>query len=259
MTAESREPLVPLQDEGAERVFRRPLAVVAVLAGVAGYVDAFAYLWLGVFVANMTGNIVFLGLALGGESTKGWESALALAGFALGAAAGVGLRSWGRRRGAPAGTVAPLVVECVLLAAVVVTVTARTTDPDGLDPGSATSLVALVALAAANGLQAFVITRIAGITTPTTYATGTVVASSSAAFAAVADRRTQAGAVWRRRWAVAVTTPASYLLGAAAYAVLREQRWATVLPLAVMLGVLVLAVADRGPRAGNSLPARPPA
>lgn len=233
------EPLVPLDDDGAERVFRRPLVVVGLLAAVAGYIDAFAFVWLGVFVANMSGNIIFLGLALGGDAAKGWESAFAIAGFAAGAAAGVGLRSWGRRRGAPLGTVAPLVVECLLLALVVVVFT--WSDPlTGLGGWSVTTLVAL---AAANWLQAFVITRVWGISTPTTYATGTVVSSSSAAFAALADRRADAGAVWRRRWMVAGTTPASYLVGAAGYALLRDQRWALVLPLLVMLGVLAVALA----------------
>ena len=244
------DPLVPLDDDGAERVFRRPLAVVALLAAVAGYVDAFAFVWIGVFVANMTGNIVFLGLALGGDAAKGWESVFAILGFAAGAAAGVGLRSWGRRRGAPLGTVAPLAVECVLLAVVVVAFTWR--DPR-TDLG-AWSITALVALAAANGLQAFVITRVWGISTPTTYATGTVVSTSSAAFAALADRRAEEGAVWRRRWAVAGTTPAAYLVGAAGYALLRDQRGALVLPLLVMLGVLVLAVVGRPPRTGSSVP-----
>jgi uncharacterized membrane protein YoaK (UPF0700 family) len=65
-----------------------PLLVALTL--VTGLVDAFSYLVLGhVFVANMTGNVVFLGFALAGA--PGFSilaSATALVTFALGALAG---------------------------------------------------------------------------------------------------------------------------------------------------------------------------
>src|SRR5213082_913759 len=65
-----------------------PLLVAMTL--VTGLVDAFSYLALGhVFVANMTGNVVFLAFALAGA--KGFSlpaSILALAAFSLGAFAG---------------------------------------------------------------------------------------------------------------------------------------------------------------------------
>ena len=52
-----------------------------------GLVDAVSYLGLNrVFVANMTGNIVFLGFALAGDTELSkWASPLALASFAVGA------------------------------------------------------------------------------------------------------------------------------------------------------------------------------
>src|ERR1700712_1348240 len=60
------------------------------LTVVTGLVDAFSYLSLGhVFVANMTGNVIFLGFALVG--VPGFDvaaSLVALAAFALGALAG---------------------------------------------------------------------------------------------------------------------------------------------------------------------------
>jgi uncharacterized membrane protein YoaK (UPF0700 family) len=60
------------------------------LTVVTGLVDAFSYLTLGhVFVANMTGNVVFLGFALAGASGFAVAPSLvALAAFALGALAG---------------------------------------------------------------------------------------------------------------------------------------------------------------------------
>src|SRR5437773_6117780 len=60
------------------------------LTVVTGLVDAFSYLVLGhVFVANMTGNVVFLGFALAGASGFSISASLvALGAFGLGAAAG---------------------------------------------------------------------------------------------------------------------------------------------------------------------------
>ncbi len=67
-----------------------------------GVVDATSYLALGhVFVANMTGNVVFLGFALAGASGLSAASSLiALGAFLLGALAGrrIGTR-WGGHRG----------------------------------------------------------------------------------------------------------------------------------------------------------------
>ncbi len=86
-----------------------------------GLVDAFSYLVLGhVFVANMTGNVVFLGFALAGE--PGFSiaaSVVALASFWCGALAGgrVGSRL-GEHRGRLLGTAAS--VQCLFLAASVV-------------------------------------------------------------------------------------------------------------------------------------------
>jgi uncharacterized membrane protein YoaK (UPF0700 family) len=64
---------------------------------VTGLVDAFSYLRLGhVFVANMTGNVVFLGFGLAGVGEISIvASLLALLAFALGATLG---RRWAGRR-----------------------------------------------------------------------------------------------------------------------------------------------------------------
>jgi uncharacterized membrane protein YoaK (UPF0700 family) len=71
-----------------------PLLLV-LLTVVTGLVDAYSYLQLGhVFVANMTGNVVFLAFALGG--TTGfvwWASILAIATFSVGAFIGGRIRA----------------------------------------------------------------------------------------------------------------------------------------------------------------------
>jgi len=66
-----------------------PLVLIA-LTAVTGVVDAVSYLGLGhVFVANMTGNVVFLGFVAGGAvDIPAALSLVALASFALGALAG---------------------------------------------------------------------------------------------------------------------------------------------------------------------------
>ena len=66
------------------------VAVLIILTVVTGVVDAVTYLGLGhVFAANMTGNTVLLGFALGGASEISITASLvSLAAFLVGAAAG---------------------------------------------------------------------------------------------------------------------------------------------------------------------------
>jgi uncharacterized membrane protein YoaK (UPF0700 family) len=94
------------------------------LTVVTGVVDAFSYLVLGhVFVANMTGNVVFLAFALAGA--RGFSigsSAVALVSFGVGALVGgeVGARlgrNRGRQLSAAVAGQAILVAVAVLLAA----------------------------------------------------------------------------------------------------------------------------------------------
>ncbi len=75
--------------------------MLVVLTFLTGLVDAVSYLMLGhVFVANMTGNVVFLGFALAGASgLSAVASLLALGAFLLGALAGGWLGSRHAHRG----------------------------------------------------------------------------------------------------------------------------------------------------------------
>jgi uncharacterized membrane protein YoaK (UPF0700 family) len=64
-------------------------ALLLVLAGTAGYVDALCYLALKVFPANMTGNTVLFSIAVVQRDTPAiFNSGLTLAGFVAGSAAG---------------------------------------------------------------------------------------------------------------------------------------------------------------------------
>jgi uncharacterized membrane protein YoaK (UPF0700 family) len=117
--------------------------LLLVLTVVTGLVDAFSYLVLGhVFVANMTGNVVFLAFALVGA--KGFSiaaSALALGAFALGAAAsGRIVTHLGPRR----GRILALTVVCE----VVVTAASVVIGWTAADPGQGATRYVLVALLA---------------------------------------------------------------------------------------------------------------
>jgi uncharacterized membrane protein YoaK (UPF0700 family) len=100
-----------------------PLPVLLVcLTIVTGLVDAFSYLRLGhVFVANMTGNVVFLGFALAGVGEISiLASLLAVLAFAIGAAVG-GRWAAGRavHRGQLLGAATSVQAGVVLVAAVI--------------------------------------------------------------------------------------------------------------------------------------------
>jgi len=96
--AEIRQMIIP--GRGGEYGPLPPLLVAMTV--VTGLVDAFSYLVLGhVFVANMTGNVVFLAFALAGASGFSLPAVVvALAAFGAGALAGGGLASrLGHHRG----------------------------------------------------------------------------------------------------------------------------------------------------------------
>lgn len=98
MSAGIRGALLPGRDDRHGPLV--PLLITLTL--LTGVVDAVSYLALGhVFVANMTGNVVFLGFAIAGAGGLSAASSLiALGAFLLGALAGrrIGMR-WGAHRG----------------------------------------------------------------------------------------------------------------------------------------------------------------
>jgi uncharacterized membrane protein YoaK (UPF0700 family) len=119
------------------------------LTVVTGLVDAVSYLVLGhVFVANMTGNVVFLGFALAGASGFAVAPSLvALGAFSLGALVGGRLSTeLGAHRGRLLA-VAGAVEACLVTASVGIAVTAG-------DPGSGVArYVLIVLLGLATGTQ----------------------------------------------------------------------------------------------------------
>ena len=125
-----------------------PLALIG-LTVVAGVVDAVSYLGLGhVFVANMTGNVVFLGFLAGGAADFSLAlSLIAIGAFMLGALVGGGL---GRTPGVHRGRL--LAVSSGVQAAAVAAAMLVSLALSGVsESGSAHALVLLLAFAM--GLQ----------------------------------------------------------------------------------------------------------
>lgn len=164
---EIRQTIIP--DRGSRDGPLPPLLVTMTI--VTGLVDAFSYLALGhVFVANMTGNVVFLGFALAGA--RGFSitaSVIALAAFGLGAAGGGRLGSAiGRRRGALLSATAA--IQAVFFAVgVVMAALAAIPVPAGYRYGL------IVALAVSMGMQNATARRLAVPDLTTTVLTLTIV------------------------------------------------------------------------------------
>jgi uncharacterized membrane protein YoaK (UPF0700 family) len=152
-------------------------ALLLALTFLTGVVDAASYLKLGhVFVANMTGNIVFLGFAIAGAGSISISASLtALAAFLLGAFSGgwITARQQQHRGHLLRGAIAAQAL--LVLVAFIVALTAR--EPIG--DGSRYAL--LVPLALAMGLQNAAAQRLAIPELTTTVLTRTLTGIASEA------------------------------------------------------------------------------
>jgi uncharacterized membrane protein YoaK (UPF0700 family) len=142
------------------------LVPLLLLTIVTGFVDAASVLALGhVFTANMTGNVVFLGFALGGSHDVSIAASLvALGGFLLGALCG------GRVVSKDARATLPFILALEIILLVCATGVAAFTDPRGaLARG-----VLLVLLSMPMGLQNAAVRRLAVADMTTTVLTLTL-------------------------------------------------------------------------------------
>lgn len=219
-------------------------ALLLVLTVATGVVDAVSILALGrVFIANMTGNVVFIGFSLAGA--PGFSliaSLLALAGFLLGAATGGPVVTRFREsRGRLLAVVAT--TELVLLAAAVV-IAAISGEPFAATPRDLIVLVAATAL----GLQNAAARELA-----VPDATTTVLTMTLTGFAAALRQRN--GQVLLRR----LLAVGAMLLGAFAGAALvlpQGASWALVLALLLVAVVCAGAWVFGGRPGGWQTPAR---
>jgi uncharacterized membrane protein YoaK (UPF0700 family) len=184
------------------------------LSAVAGSLDALSYLAFGgVFTANMTGNVVLLGIAIIGSQAEALRLVVALGAFVLGAIAGAGpggptpRTSAGAGSGWPGVTSGTLAVE--LLAVVAWTVGWTLT---GGSPGDTATYLLIAIAAAAMGLQSSAAGRLGIGGVSTAYITGTL--------SALAGQLTRRPARWREA-ALRAGIVLAYLGGAVAAAALR--------------------------------------
>lgn len=193
------------------------------LTAVTGVVDAVSYLALGVFTANMTGNVVLLAFAVAGAP---WlsvpRSTVALVGFCLGAVLGGRIAAWmgpGPRRrwtGMAFG----------LEAAFLLTATAVAAGHHGARPVDSTPLYTVITLAAlAMGLRSATVRKLGIAHLSTLVLTLTIAALSTDSW--LAGGRNP-------RWPVQSASVAAMFAGAAVGALLVKGTW--VLPLAVAAG-----------------------
>jgi uncharacterized membrane protein YoaK (UPF0700 family) len=214
-----------------------PLPVLLlVMTTATGLVDAVSVLGLGrVFVANMTGNVVFLGFAVAGAPGFALAASLAaLGGFLVGALAGGALVSVrGHHRGHLLRDAALIEVVLLLLAVgLLVGVTGA--------PGSGLASTVAALAAAALGLQNSAVRRLGVPDLTTTVLTMTLTGIA-------ADVRSAGRPVVTRRVLAVATMFLGALVGA--LLVLHTRLVWALLPAPVLLAVVVgvLAVAVRRP------------
>lgn len=232
---------------------KRRHAMILILAWAAGSLDAIGYLGLGhIFTANMTGNTVLLGLALGeGQGVAALRSVVALGGFALGVATGATIMSKDRERvDWPPSVTIVLFLEAIVLAVFSVAWHVL---------GVSQWLYALIALSAvAMGIQSAAVRRLRVPGIATTYITGTLTSFVSG----VTSRVRQAGAtstlgasgrdpvtasssemIWERRVGLQAGVFLTYVIAAvwSGFAQTRAPSLATISPVVAVVLVAITA------------------
>jgi uncharacterized membrane protein YoaK (UPF0700 family) len=191
-----------------------PLGVAAALAASAGFVDAHIYVNVTpVFVANMSGNLIHLGILIGdGAWQTAVASALALAAFTGGVVLATVHHDRQVRRAQLVQPTFLLAVEALLLlglTAWLILASVSYTDRPG--PSAA---IALVVAGTSMGLQAAALRRVGEISVATTYGTGAIVRVGEKLV--LAARRADRTTSHRRRVVIGVLTLVlvSYVAGA---------------------------------------------
>jgi len=140
--------------------------VAFLLGGCAGFLDAVGYLTVGIFIANMTGNTVLLGIFAGhAQWGLAGRALLVLAAFFAGAMVATAvLRRWRRLAGVMAA-------EAVLLLVAVAAWAVARARPSHTLPDSA-AFLAIALLGGAMGMQSAAVRRVGEQPLATTFITG---------------------------------------------------------------------------------------
>lgn len=231
-----------LQDDADDRArLVRHLVLLGLLAASAGWVDAAVFTAVTpTFVANQSGNVVLLGIAVGeGEWRHAAAAATSLAAFAAGLATAAAVRA---RRVAQGHEPRPLLVVAVEVAALAGLFALVAVDPEPARQVDLRVLAVLAVGAAAMGAQTTLLRRVWGVSVSTTYASGEVVQLSEAE----AEAAVSVGDAQRRHHLTVVlaTGVTSYATGAAGAAFLAGGARPLLVPPALLAAAAAVIVLD---------------
>lgn len=217
-------------------------AAVALIAA-AGFVDAHIYLHVAhVFVANMSGNLVLLGMATGAHEWKaGAHQAAALAAFIGGSFVASRFHSRRRREGRALRPDLLLAADALMLLAVAGWVLLLNHDHAG---ERLIVYPAVIVAAFAMGMQNSVILRVGATAVSTTYATGSVTRFGSEIAFAFGDASAADSERSREALPILAALIAAYVIGAAVAASVGSSAGWLLLP-AVVLGSTAFVMGRR--------------
>lgn len=218
-----------------------PLGLAVALAGAAGFVDAHLYVNVApVFVANMSGNLIHLGISLGdGDVRLAVGTMIALGAFTGGIIAATVHHDRRVRIGRAVHPAVLLAAESILLGALTAWLVVASMPFASRPRGATFPVLALAALAM--GLQAGALRRVGEIAVATTYGTGAIVRIGEKLV--LAARRADRSSVHRRRVAIGVLAIilVSYIAGAAAATVAGSSPWLLAVPTAVLIACTIVS------------------
>jgi uncharacterized membrane protein YoaK (UPF0700 family) len=200
----------------------------------AGFADAHIFQHVtDTFVANMSGNLVFSGMALGdGQWRAGTRHLGALVAFAAGAAAATWFHDRRRRAGRALRPDLLLAAEALLLLAVVALVAVMGDERQG-ERALVYSVIGLGGFAM--GMQNAALLRVGAVAVATTYASGSVARLGQESMLAAGAPPGDDRAPHRRAVAVLAAVVAAYVVGAALAA------WAGAAAAWLLVPVAILA------------------
>lgn len=221
------------------------LGVAVALSAVAGFVDAHMFLHVArVFVANMSGNMIQLGMFTGlGQWPSAARSATALAAFLAGVVVAMLVHHRRVRSGRRVHPAALLLAESTLVLALLAVVLGfELTDATDLH---AATYLAIVLGATAMGMQTVALRRVGAVAVATTYGTGSIVRIGEKV--ALGARRADRAGEHRRRVTIVVLGAilVGYVGGAAFAAALGSSAYDLLIPIVVL--VLIAGVTIRRP------------
>jgi uncharacterized membrane protein YoaK (UPF0700 family) len=216
-----------------------PLVLAFSLAGVAGFIDAHLFLNVtNVFVANMSGNMVRVGIFTGsGDWSIAAASAAALFAFGAGVVVAIAHHDTQLRNNKRVRPDELLVVEALLVLSLPIILIAF--DVEFSNQARAIQYTVIGIGAFAMGIQASSLRRVGSIAVATTYGTGTIVRIGEKA--ALVLRRAERTSAGRRSATIIVLVGvlACYVGGASAASALGSSPLLLLIPSAVLLAFAV--------------------